>query len=102
MCKGKRLNFNLVYTNLQLSEDSGPLTCFLVYEVKTSVLSEASTTNHGIQIPRVVQYSQLSVHLSLTTNSDLLVNEIYLATITAISADGERNTSVTVEFSKTF
>ena len=81
-----------------MSEDSGTLTCFLVYEVRTSVLSEANTTNHGIQIPRVVQYSQSSVHLSLTVDSDLLVNELYLATITAISADGERNTGVTVEF----
>ena len=75
------------------------MTCFLVYEVKTSLLSEANTTNHGVQIPRVVQYSQLiSVHLSLTVDSDLLVNELYLVTITAISADGERNISVTVEF----
>ena len=31
-------------------------------------------------------------------DSDLLVNELYLATITAITADGERNSSVTVEF----
>ena len=62
------------------------------------MLSEANTTNHGIQIPRVVQYSQSSAHLSLTVDSDLLVNELYLATITAISANGERNTSMTVEF----
>ena len=66
------------------------------------MLSEANTTNHGVQIPQVVQYSQSSVHLSLTVNSDLLVNEMYLATITAISTDGKRNISVTVEFSKTF
>jgi hypothetical protein len=81
-----------------LSEDSGTLTCFLVYEVKTSLLSKANTTNHGIQIPGVVQYSQSSVQLSLTVDSDLLVNELYSATITAINADGERNISVTVEF----
>ena len=31
-------------------------------------------------------------------DSDLLVNELYLTTITAINTDGERNTSVTVEF----
>jgi hypothetical protein len=69
----------------------------LVYEVKTSVLSEANTTNHGVQIPGVVQYSQSSVLLSLTVDSHLVVNEQYLVTITAINADGERN-SVTVEF----
>jgi hypothetical protein len=74
------------------------MTCFLVYEIKTSLLSEANTTNHGIQIPGVVQYSQSSIQLSLTVDSDLLVNEQYLATITAINADGERNISVTVEF----
>jgi hypothetical protein len=54
--------------------------------------------NHGIQIPGVVQYSQSNVHLSLTVDSDLLVNEQYLVTITAINADGERNISITVEF----
>ena len=86
------------FAQIQLSEDSGTLTCFLVYEVRTSVLSEANTSNHGVQIPRAVQYSQSSVHLSLTVDSNLLVNELYLATITAINADGERNTSVTVEF----
>jgi hypothetical protein len=81
-----------------LSEGSGALTCFLVYEVKTSLLSDANVTSHGIQIPGVVQYSQSSVQLSLTVDSDLLVNEQYLATITAINADRERNISVTAEF----
>ena len=81
-----------------MSKDSGKLPCFLVYEIKVSVLSEANATNHGIQIPRVVHYSQSNVLLSLTVDSDLLVNEQYLATITAIKADGERNTSVTMEF----
>ena len=66
------------------------------------MLSEANTTNHGIQIPRVVRYSQSSVHLSLTVDSDLLVNEMYLATITAVNADGETNISLVVEFGKTF
>ena len=73
-----------------------------MYEIKTSVLSKANTTTHGVQIPRVVEYSRSSVHLSLTVDSDLLVNELYLATITAINAGGEKNSSVTVEFSKTF
>ena len=78
--------------------DSGITTCFSVYEVKTTLLSEANTTNHGAQIPRVVQYSQSSVNLNLIVDFDLLVNELYLATITAINADGERYISVTVEF----
>jgi hypothetical protein len=81
-----------------LSEVTGVPTCFFIYEVGTSLLSEANVTSHGIQIPGVVQYSQSSVQLRLTVDSDLLVNEQYLATITAINADGERNTSVTVEF----
>ena len=72
--------------------------CFLVYEVKTSLLSEENTTNHGIQIPRVVQHSQSIAHLSLTVDSDLLVNEMYLATITAINTDGEKNITVTMKF----
>ena len=75
------------------------MTCFLVFEVETSLLSTANTTiNHGIEIPAVVQYSQSSIHLSLTVDSNLVVNEQYLATITAINGDGERNHNVTVEF----
>ena len=37
---------------------------------------------------------------SLMVDSDIFVNEQYLATITAINADGERNISVIVEFGK--
>ena len=84
-----------------MSEDSGVQTCFLVYKVETSLPLEVNATKHGIQIPGVVQYSQSSVNLSLTADSDLLVNEQYLATITAINADGEPNISVTVEFGNT-
>ena len=57
-----------------------------------------STTDHGIQIPEIVLYSQSSVQLSLTVDSDLVVNEQYSATITTINADGERGYNVTVEF----
>ena len=73
-------------------------TCFLVYEVITSQLSEANTTNHGVQIP--LYDSQSSVCFSLMVDSDLFVNQQYLATITAINADGGRNISVIVEFGK--
>ena len=86
--------------SMQLSERSAVVTCFLVYEVVTYQLSEGNTTNHGVQIPRVVQFSQSSdtVYLSLTLDSDLFVNKEYLATITAINADGGRNISVTINF----
>ena len=70
----------------------------MVYEVETFLLSATNATNHGVQIPEVVQYSQLSIYLSLTVDSDLVNNEQYMATITAINPDGERNISVTVEF----
>ena len=84
--------------SIQLSQESAVVTCYPVYEAVTSLLSEGNTTNHGVQIPGVVQFSQSSVKLSLTVDSDIFVNEQYLATITAINADGERNVSVTVEF----
>lgn len=54
--------------------------------------------DHGIQIPGVVQYSQSSVQLSLTVDSDLVANEKYSATITSINAEGEKDYNVTVEF----
>ena len=72
----------------------------MVYEVETSLLSANNATNHGVQIPGVVQYSQSTVRLSLTVDSDLVDNEQYLATITAINPDGERNISMIVEFGK--
>ena len=72
----------------------------MVYQVMTSLLSEGNTTNHGIQIPTVVQFSQSSDYLSLTVDSDLFINEQYLAKITAITADGGSNFSVTIEFGK--
>ena len=59
-----------------------------------------STTDHGIQIPEVVLYSQSSVQLSLTVDSDLVVNEQYTAMITTINTDGERGHNVTVEFGR--
>ena len=73
-------------------------TCFPVYNIETSPLLAANTTDHGIQIPEIVQYFQPGVQLSLTVDSNLLVNELYLATITAINADGKRHHNVTVEF----
>ena len=75
---------------------------FPVYNVKTSSLATANTiSSHGIQIPEVVQYSHSNIQLSLSvTDSDLVVNERYFATITTISGDGERGHNVTVEFGK--
>ena len=64
------------------------------------VLEEVSQCVINIKCSHTSSYA--SVHLSLTVDSDLLVNELYLATITAINAGGEKNSSVTVEFSKTF
>ena len=74
----------------------------MVYQVITSLLSEGNTTNHGIQIPTVVQFSQSHVYLSLTVDSDLFINEQYLAKITAITTDGGSNVSVTIEFGKIY
>ena len=44
--------------------------------------------DHGIQIPRVVEYFQLSVQ---SLDSDLVINEQYSAVITALNANGEGN-----------
>ena len=54
--------------------------------------------DHGIQIPGVVQYSQSSVQLSLTVDSDLVVNQQYSVTITSINEEGEEDYNVTLEF----
>ena len=51
-------------------------------------------------MPEVVQYFHSSMQLSLTVDSDLVDNEQYSVTITAINADGERGLKVTVEFGK--
>ena len=61
-----------------------------------------NTTDHGIQIPTFVQYSQSSVQLSLTVDSDLVDNERYSANITSVSAEGEEEYSVTIEFGNAY
>ena len=75
--------------------------CFPVYKIESSLLSVVNTTDHGIQIPTLVQYSQSSVLLSLTVDSDLVDNERYSANISTVSAEGEEDYSVTVEFGNT-
>ena len=65
-------------------------------------MSVMNTTDHGIQIPTLVQYSQSSVQLSLTVDSDLVDNERYSANITGISAEGGEDFSVTIEFGNTY
>ena len=57
-----------------------------------------NTTDHGVQIPGVVQYSQSSILLSLTVDSELVANEQYSANISSINVEGEKDYSVTVEF----
>ena len=57
-----------------------------------------NTTDHGIQIPTLVQYSQSSILLSLTVDSDLVDNERYSANISSVSAEGEEEYIVTVKF----
>ena len=75
------------------------MTCFPVYNIETSPLLAANTiVDHGIQIPEIIQYSQAGVQPSLTVDFNLVVNEQYSATITAINAEGKRHHNVTVEF----
>ena len=66
--------------------------------IETYVHSARDTMDHGIQIPGVVQNSQSSVHLSLTVDSNLVVNEQYSAVITVITSDGEIGQNVTKTF----
>ena len=65
--------------------------------IETFPQSAVNITNHGIQIPGI-QYSESSVQLSLTVDSDLVVNQQYTATITTINEDGARGHNVTIEF----
>ena len=74
------------------------MSCFPIFKVESYPLSAARTIDHGIQIPGVVQYSQSTVQLSLTVDSDLVVNEQYSATIIAVNANGQKGHNVTVEF----
>ena len=79
--------------------DSG-ITCFCIYEVETTLVSGSNTRSHGQQIPGVIEYSETSVQLSLLVDSNLVANEQYSAIITAISTNGEAESSGTIEFSK--
>ena len=58
-----------------------------------------SNTNHGVQIPQISGQSGTSIQLSLTVNSNLTSNNVYLATITTISDDQEINSIVDIKFS---
>ena len=77
------------------------ITCFFVYKIESSPLSAANTTDHGIQIPLIVNRLQTSVQLSLTVDTELTVNEEYHAIISVVDADGEANFNEIVEFGKT-
>ena len=69
-----------------------------MYMFVSSSLSEPNITNHGIQIPKVVKYTQTNILLSLTVDSDLMVNKQYSTIITGINANGESKYNVSVEF----
>ena len=68
-----------------------------MYEVQTTVMD--SNTSHGVQIPQVSGQSGTIIQLSLTVNSNLTSNKVYLAIITTISDDQEINSIVDIKFS---
>ena len=77
-------------------QDSEAKSCFFVYRIKTSPLSTSNITDHGIQIPQIVNYLQPSVQLSLTIDTKLVVNEDYNAIFATINANGETDNSETI------
>ena len=58
-----------------------------------------SDTNHGAQIPQITGQSDISVELSLTLNSNLIMNQLYSTIITTISGDEEVDSIGAIEFS---
>jgi hypothetical protein len=76
-----------------------------VYRIETSPASAPNTIDHGIQIPSSATsyfYSQTSIQLSLTVDTDLVVNEEYYAMFGSVNANGEANSSENIEFGTTF
>ena len=75
-----------------------------MYNIETSPLSAPNTTDHGIQIPIIVNnHLQTSVQLSLTVDTKLVINEDYHAVIGAVDANGEANyDNRTIEFGINF
>ena len=61
-----------------------------------------SSTSHGAQIPQLIGRSELNAYLALSINSNLAVNELYVATITTIisGTDEETDSIGNIEFSK--
>ena len=66
--------------------------------LETSSASAANTTNHGIQLPGLVEYTQTSIQLSLTMDSNFVVNEHYYTIISTINENGVLEYNLTVEF----
>ena len=74
-------------------------TCYFVYRIETSPTLAPNMTDQGIQIPSIVNnYSQTKVQLSLTVDTELLINEEYCAIFSAVNANGEVNSSNTIKF----
>ena len=74
-------------------------TCYFVYRIETSTTLAPNSTDQGIQIPSILNnYSQTRVLLSLTLDTELLVNEEYCAIFGAVNANGEANSSNTIKF----
>jgi hypothetical protein len=79
-----------------------------VYKIETFPASTPNTIiDHGIQIPSSVNnnnnYSQTSIQLSLTVDTELVVNEEYHAMFGSVNANGEANNiETTIEFGTTF
>lgn len=85
---------------MSTKDSDSEVTCTFAYKIETSPLLAPNTTDHGLQIPIVVDYHQNSVQLSLTVDTKLLVNEEYYAILGAINANGEvkNNKTVSIEF----
>ena len=73
---------------MQLLKESEVI-CFFAYEIKSSPLSAANTTDHGIQIPLIVNHLQTSIQLSLTVDTELMANQEYHAIIGTVDTNGE-------------
>ena len=71
-----------------------------MYRIESFPTLTPNTTDQGIQIPSIVNnyYSQTRVQLSLTVDTELLVNEEYYAIFGAVNANGEANSSNTIKF----
>ena len=63
-----------------------------------------SNTSHGAQIPQITGLSDISVELSLTLNSNLIINQFYstINTTNSISGDKKVDSIGAIEFSMSY